>query len=268
MTTDPVMQSFTDDDLVLLHYGELDAARAVELRTALADDPALAARQAALARLLAQVDAAPIPQPGADLGARMWARVQPALGARQRVFGPSSFTPWAALAASLALVAVGVGFWSTELASPVVPPMSTVAADATAFTPAARERVLLTRVAHHLDGSQRLFTSVSNAGSASQTLVEARAWAQRVLAANRVYRNAAASAGEKRMVALLDAMEPMLIEIANAPESISHEELAFLQQRIEDADLLFRLRSAQKRIETRANQDAAPTVQASPRSDI
>ena len=44
------MQSMniTDDDLVLLHYGELDAARAAELRAAIADDAELAARLEAL----------------------------------------------------------------------------------------------------------------------------------------------------------------------------------------------------------------------------
>lgn len=262
--TASMKKDVSDDDLVLLHYGELDGARAAELRAAIASDPALAAREATLARTLARVDAAPLPAPGADLGARMWARVQPKLGAQPAAFAPAHWVPWAALAASLAVVAVGIGFWSVTPTSPVVPAMTTVAASA-AFTPAARERVLLTRVAHHLDGSQRLFTSVSNADT---ELAETRAWAQRVLAANRVYRNAAANAGEKRMVALLDAMEPMLIEIANAPDSISREELAFLQQRIEDADLLFRLRSAQQRFATRANQNPATAVQSAPRSDI
>jgi len=194
----------------------------------------------------------------------MWARVEPQLGRQQPAFGPVSWTPWAALAASLALVTVGIGLWSVAPTGSVVPTTTTAVASA-AFTPAGRERVLLTRVAHHLDGSQRLFTSVSNAGT---ELAETRAWAQRVLAANRVYRTAASGAGEKHMVALLDAMEPMLIEIANAPATISPEELAFLQQRIEDADLLFRLRSAQKRFATRANQNPATAVQSAPRSDI
>lgn len=263
------MTNFSDEELVLAHYGELDAAQAAALRAALARDPGLAARVAALAHTLAQVDAAPVPVADAELGARMWARVRPLLdekqGARHRAFGPTTWTPWLALAASVAAVAVGVRLWTTAPTSSVVPP-ATVAA--TAFTPAARERVLLTRVAHHLDGSQRLFTSVSNTEPSQSDLREVRAWAQRALAANRVYRSAAAGAGEKRMVVLLDAMEPLLIEIANAPESISREELAFLQQRIDDADLVFRLRSAQKRIETRANQGAATAVQPIPRSDI
>lgn len=264
--TEPTLD-FSDDDLVLAHYGELDAARAAALRAALARDPVLAARQSALEHTLAQVDAAPVPQADAALGARMWARVQPKLGTQRPAFGPTSWTPWLALAASVAAVAVGVRLWTTAPAGVVVPPAASMVADA-AFTPAARERVLLTRVAHHLDGSQRLFASVSNTEPSQADLGEVRAWAQRSLAANRVYRSAASAAGEKRMVVLLDAMEPLLLEIANAPESISREELAYLQQRIDDADLVFRLRSAQKRIETRANQGAASAVQPIPRSDI
>lgn len=259
------MREIADDDLVLHHYRELDPARAAEVREALAADPALAARFGALARALAAAGRAPMPEPAADLGERMWARVEPRLGAQQPAPGRAPWLGFAAAAGLAAVVAVG---WGLRGPAPVAGGPDAAAVAAVAFTPAARERVLLTRVAHHLDGSQRLLATVSNGEPTRADLADARAWAQRALSANRIYRNAAAGAGEKRMVALLDAMEPLLIEIANAPETMTPGELAFLQQRIEDADLLFRMRSAQNRIENRANQAAPAAVQPVTRSDI
>lgn len=260
------MRSITDEDLVLMHYKELDPSAAAEVEAALARDPVLAARYHALGRTLAAAGDADFPEPDAALGARVWARVEPKLGAQH---GADRFAvgrgPWIALAASLALAAVGIASWqglrpaATAGAGGEVVPMA-----GAAFSAEGRERLLLTRVAHHLDGSQRLFSTVSNGRSAQTDLESVRGWAQRALSANRVYRTAAASAGEKRVVALLDAMEPLLIEIANAPDGFAPEELAFLQQRIDEADLLFRLRVAQKRIEQRASQ---PANQAA-RSDI
>lgn len=260
------MHDIADDDLVLHRYGELEPERDAAVREALARDPALAARYRALVRALDAAASAALPEPDAGLGERMWARVEPRLEAAP----PASRAavgrgPWLALAAAAGLAAVVV-FGPGAIAPTPAPAAPALAA--AAFTPAARERVLLTRVAHHLDGSQRLLASVSNDQPSRAGLAEARAWAQRALSANRVYRNAAAGAGEKRMVALLDAMEPLLIEIANAPETMTPGELAFLQQRIEDADLLFRMRSAQQRIEARANQPAATAVQPTTRSDI
>lgn len=263
------MRDIDDDELVLYRYQELDPARAAEVRAALVDDPATAARFSALCRALAAAARAPLPEPAPDLGERIWARVEPRLEARSAA-SPVSRGPWLALAAAAGLAAVAVVASSGRIAVPGAEPEPGLAAASgqVAFTPAARERVLLTRVAHHLDGSQRLLASVSNGEPSRTDLADARAWAQRALSANRVYRNAAAGAGEKRMVALLDAMEPLLIEIANAPETMTPGELAFLQQRIEDADLLFRMRSAQNRIENRANQAQPRDVQAPQRSDI
>lgn len=256
------MHEIADDDLVLYHYQELDPVRAAEVRAALIADPAVATRFRALTRALTAAAAAPQPAPSADLGERMWARVEPQLGAQQIAFGRG---PWLAFAAAASLAVVAVVISGRVPLSATAPQ---VAAAAIAFTPAARERVLLTRVAHHLDGSQRLFASVSNGEPTRADLADARAWAQRALSANRIYRNAAAGAGEKRMVTLLDAMEPLLIEIANAPETMTPGELAFLQQRIEEADLLFRMRSTQHRIQTRANQSPTRDVQETQRSDI
>ena len=70
------MKTYSDDDLVLLFYGESDDS--VALREALAADPELRARYEALERVLAAVDL-PVPERPAAYGARLWARLQPRL---------------------------------------------------------------------------------------------------------------------------------------------------------------------------------------------
>ena len=83
-------------------------------------------------------------------------------------------------------------------------------------------------------------------------------WAASLVASNRLYRRAADRAGHRRIVALLDELEPLLLELAHsvpdgattgdtdsvASAKVAREELTATQQRIEEKDLLFKLRIA------------------------
>ncbi|HWN41434.1 MAG TPA: hypothetical protein VNW71_04400, partial [Thermoanaerobaculia bacterium] len=73
------MKTYTDDDLVLLFYGEHDDS--VAIREALAADPELRARYEALESVLSAVDL-PVPERPEGYGARVWARLQPRLEKR------------------------------------------------------------------------------------------------------------------------------------------------------------------------------------------
>jgi hypothetical protein len=237
------MDMFTDEDLILFHYGELDAARAAALHTALARDTALVARLADIERALGLADAMPVPRTPPDIGARVWQAIEPRLETRR----PASPRVWqvpAALAAGLALVAISFQVGRQTVEHPVVPTV-TVAAN-TGFSAATRERALVAQVAHHLEGSQRLLTTVANATPDAEALEAERKWARDLLVTNRLYRKAAVAADQKRIVQLLDAMEPVLLELANAPSDLDAEGLASIQKRIEDEDLVFRARSTNR----------------------
>lgn len=257
------MKKLSEDEMILHFYGEADDPAAIE--RALAADPALRAEFEKLKRELEALPQLETPEPAADLAARVWREIRPQIAPRRasiawprlrgdwrRAFAALTVRPGFALAAGLALVAaVGIGFLlgrgnrtptAVEAASP-------------ALSVQARERLLLASVSEHLGGSERLFAGIANASNDDRTaLVEQSRWAASLAASNRLYRRAAERSGQRRnrrIIALLDELEPLLLELANvgAESSTSVDELAAAKRRIDDNDLLFKLRVAGERLQ-------------------
>jgi len=110
-------------------------------------------------------------------------------------------------------------------------------------------------VAEHLERSERLLVEVSNdeAGELVPERAAERAWARDLLAANRLYRQSTEEGGRPRLAALLDELEPFLLELAHAPEEAPAGEMDDLRQRIEDRALLFKVRVVSRRLENPAD---------------
>jgi len=241
------VKSWRDDDLILHLYGE--HPRRDELARDLAADAALAERFAALARDLAPFDALEAPEPPEDLEVRVWAAVRPRLAQAPRhagwreLFALPSAWRLAALAATL-VAALAAAFWAGRQSVPAGETLS-AAEPAAALSAEARERLLLASLAGHLESSGLLLTDLANA-PAGGTLAEERPWAEALLASNRLYRQAAERAGQRRVVALLDELEPLLVELAHRSEA---DPLADLQHTIAQRDLLFKVRVVGGRLE-------------------
>jgi hypothetical protein len=236
-----------DDDLILYVYGE--AEKPEEIERSLAGSPELQARYETLQRVLAAVDAFPVPERPESYGARVWARLRPQLEApARRPWWP--WWPWWktgldlrwALTGLAAALLLAVGFFAGRL-WPGPEARTAEAADG-------RERILLAAVAEHLERSERLLVEVSNADAAG--LAAERAWARDLLAANRLYRQSTGQGGRPRLAALLDELEPFLLELAHASGATPAEELQDLRQRIDDRDLLFKVRVVSQRLENRS----------------
>jgi hypothetical protein len=237
------MKPLDDDDLILYLYGEAEDPEAVRL--ALESSTELRARCESLRRVLAAVDGAvPVPARGEGYGAEVWARLAPRLAREERPGRRLLAFPlrprWRAAGwAAAALVLLALGFslgrlWPRPAALP----------------PQARDRILLATVAGHLERSERLLTEVANAPDASGLAAE-RAWARDLLAANRLYRQSTRQAGRQRLAGLLDELEPFLLDLAHAPDGMPAEELADLRARIAGQALLFKVRVASDRLESR-----------------
>jgi hypothetical protein len=147
---------------------------------------------------------------------------------------PTGWFGWAALTTAVLVVAL-CGFLAGR-AFRATPDETAVAETLKALSPAARDRVLQAALADHLDSSQRLLLEVVNG---APSFDEERAWAETLLSANRLYRRAAEHAGQRRVAAFLAELEPVLTQLAEAPESF---DLRRSQQRIENGDLLFKVR--------------------------
>lgn len=245
-------------------YGE--HPQADELRSALERDPELARRLNEIVRTLDLARRVTVAEPAADFEARVWRRLRPALDApaprsRWTAFflgaEPLLGGAWrlAALAATLA-VAIG-GAYLAGRASVAIDPSREAEGSLppSAFNPDERERLLLASVGAHLGSSSLLLTDLANAPAAS-AVGEERAWAETLLAGNRLYRQAAQRAGQRRIVALLDELEPLLLEMAHAPAGASVNDL---QQQLETSDLLFRVRVLTSRLEAGSAERARPS---------
>ncbi len=230
------MKRFRDDDLILFRYGESPDAEAI--RDALADDPDLARRYEELERALAALDTVvpPAPEPGFE--AALWRRLRPRLAA------PAARRSWLELSAGWRLAAAGAavlalvagGFLAGRFAAPAAPADDPAGV---ALSAPARERVLLASVASHLGSSERLLANLVNHEDDASSDDE-RAFAAALLESNRLYRRAAERAGQRRIVALLDQLEPVLAELANAPAAGAP--LDDVRRSVEDDALLFKVR--------------------------
>ena len=244
------------DELVLYYYGEdgPDAARVA------AHVSACATCQASLEQLrqtLALVDTAPEGEPPAGYEATLWARLQDQLEASQpwwRRLTSDGPVRWA-MAGTLAAVLVGAflaGWLAREVAAP--PPAPTDASAAPV-----RTRVLIVAVGDHLERTQMVLSDVLNTGGLTGAeLVGDRARASDLVSANRLFRQSAALAGDASMDEVLEELERVLVEIANAPADLSAAELDALRERIERRGLVFRVRVLSD--DLRARQQDAPTV--------
>jgi len=222
-----------DEELILLFYGE--HAAAAEIERDLAADPELSRRYEALRRELLALDRVDAAEPRPGLEARIWARIAPALERRPRRFRvPSAWLGWGVLTTAVLATAL-VGFFAGRTLRPS-PTEQQAVATLKALPPEARDRVLQAALAEHLDSSERLLLEVVNG---APTADEERRWATALLSANRLYRRAAERAGQRRVAAVLAELEPLLMQIVDAPEA-SGSRLS--QQRIENADLLFKVR--------------------------
>jgi hypothetical protein len=244
-----------DETLILHYYGELPADEESGTDVHLSACAACRAEYARLQRVLAAVDAAPVPERAPGYEADVWARLAPRLPDRRAAW-------WAALAgwpgrwafagglAALVLAAFVAGrFWPAQPA----PERTQAASDESA-----RERILLVAVGSHLDQTQMVLIELMNAsGPDSADVSTARAQAAELVEDNRLYRQTAEGL-DPRVADVLDELEPTLVEVARSPRKLSEGDWQALVRSIEARGLLFKLRVVGQEVRDREEAAAAP----------
>lgn len=247
MTDRPSTGHLADDDIVLDYYGELEAAERDRVRAHLAwcADCQLVDRD--VRATLRLVDVTPAPEPPASFEREMWARIEPQLRRESpgrssttwlRALLPAAPVLWPRVAWSGGVAAAMVLAFVVGRAGRVVPPE----APATSFH-AARERVLDAEVGEHLERSQRVLTDLVNIDPATPVvLANDQERAADLVAAGRVYRRTADALGDKATSELLEDLERVLLDVANGSSAPTPREIESWRERIDQQDLVFRLR--------------------------
>jgi hypothetical protein len=265
-------QHYSEDDLALYYYGEARKPRQVELH--LESCAACKATYREIAGTLAMVTAPEVPERGDSYGLEVWQRIRHKLPEQEQGFGWfswlggfSGFSVAAAAAVLLIAAFVAGRAWQNQAnsASPANPSnAASVAASANATNADARQRILLTSVADHLDRSERVLTDVMNT-SGNSDISSAQRWADDLIATSRLYRQDAIDAGEQSVATVLDDLERSLIEIVHSPSQISAADLEQIRRRIDAAALLFKVRVMSDQLRQREQAPAARTLQTSTR---
>lgn len=258
-------QHLSEDELILHYYGETDRADASRVESHLSSCAECQRAKEKLARVMAMVDAAsPVEAP--DGFERIaWARLEPHLDRNNKSTLKSFFWfPQWALAGGVAALLVAA-FWAGRISGPTTP-----LTNANAVAQVEPESVLQTAVGDHLDRTQMMLVELVNAETDhADVLAGEQRRATDLVAANRIMLQSALRSGDAQIVDILEDLERVLLEIANAPADVSSKEMTDLQSRITDEDLLFRLRVIASEMRQRQLKDREagdPTMRKMPRS--
>lgn len=245
------MRHCSEEELVLHHYGESVDREEVERHLAACES--CRGEYEILRQVLAAADAVPVPPRPDAYPEQVWRRVE-AAAHRARSGWISWFAgPRLALAGTVAALLV-VAFLAGRLTGRREAELGPLAADA-------RERILLAAVGDHLERSQRVLIELVNTDvRGGVDLSGARPRARDLAADNRVYRRTAEEAGQPAIAGLLDDLERVLLELANAPETMTPAEFAELRRRIEGRGLLIKVRFVGEEVRERVRRPAWDTA--------
>jgi len=262
-------QHLTQEELILSYYGEPALG---DRTTHLEACDTCRGELARLAAVLDRVTPADVPEPGDDYEAQVWNRLNWRLrGEKKRE--RNAWMKWAAVAAIIVIAFAGGLLWNRKPQSSTpheliatstngntpssTNPNATVATTTNPNAPhgtnanganaAPRDRILLVVVGKHFDQSERMLVELTNITPSDDDdeafdIATEREKAEELLASNRLYRRTALDRGEDSVATLLDELEPVLMQIAHAPEDMSAEELRTIQKRVETRGLVFKLR--------------------------
>jgi len=256
----------TEDELILHYYGEMADAEEGSAAAHLSQCRDCHAQYRNLQRVLAVVDEATVS--GAELPEgferTLWARLEPNLQRdRPNLFSWFVHSPARLAWAAGVLLLVSGAFFAGRLSLRAPEAPGRTAGSAAQV----REGILLIDLSDHLDRSQMMLVELASAeAEGSLDVSRERARAEQLVAANRLYRQTAASTGDGAIVDFLDDLERLLVDLAASPEELSPEQLASVRRRIDTEGLLFKLRVLSS--EVRDRQKTAFQLRAGERSTM
>ena len=230
------MMHLSEEDLILLYYGEPGVP--ANARAHLAECPDCATQARSLAATLDECKNWPAAEPALGFEARLWRGVAARLPEKESRRPRLRLFAFAAALASLVVAAFVVGRITTHTAPPITAGLSSQA----------RERVLRISLADHLDRAEILLTNLSNG------IAPDRGRAADLVSEGRLLRSALMTSGDTGTLALVDDVERFLLEAANEPEHPADAEMTTLRRRIEDDSLIFKIRIIKANLRTRGQQ--------------
>jgi hypothetical protein len=232
------MNHLTEEQLILHYYSEEGDALAAEQH--LDECAECRSLYGSLQRVLNVVDSIPVPERGADYGAQVWHRIQPAVPARRWRWRP--LLDWRLAVAGVAMAGLLAGAFVIGRLYPAGqqarPMAKVVMAD-----PQHREQVLMVAMGDYLERSQLVLVELANAtpkGKLDISTEQERA--ADLVSDSHLYRQTAEHTGDAAVANVLDEVDRVMVEIAQGPSEVTPAELENLQRRLEAEGILFKIR--------------------------
>ncbi len=234
----------SEDDLVLHYYGEADHAAHLDSCSACRE------QFRALQSSLNLVDTLEAPAPPANIETKVWNHI----AATESIATPTGINWRWFLFPALATACLAIAFFAGRF---------TKAPDGvTAIAYLPQQAILRAQAAEHLERSKLVLLEIVHTdASATHEATLPRARAEELLSANRLLRRTAQSSGNARLAEMLDELERILIEIANAPDAPDAVLTNSLRARIRDQGVLFRLAITEKRITEKETENQSEVTE-------
>ena len=234
----------TDEDLIFHFYGEHPPADRARIDAHLGACVDCRRTWEEIGRTLQIADGADVPEPGPGFERIMWARVQAALPPPRSRWNWKVFVPVASAAALVIAFMGGVRFWSTRVEPQAGPTPAQTAAASLEEIQQTRERALFAALGDHLAQTEVLLTELMNTPVQAKTSFgDVRSTAGDLVASGRLYRTTAEQTGHRVIAAMLQDLEPVLVEVARSPEQVNSATVRSIRERIDDEGLLFKVRA-------------------------
>lgn len=235
------MTHVSEEQLVLFHYGDADDHGAIREHLEACD--ACLAEYERLRQVLDAVSDLPVPERGAGYGDEVWQRVHPQI-ATETSAKTTSIIPWRTVGwVAAAAAALVLAFLSGRLSQEPEPQPQLAQEDTV-------NKVLLVAMNEHLERTSMMLVELLNAdGNGTVRIGPEQSRARELVADNRLYRQAAKREGDKAMAMLLDQIERVLMEVANAPSEMPSEDYDIVRRDIKDDGLLFKVRVLQSHVD-------------------
>ena len=234
----------SEEALILHYYGETERADVAAVDTHLAECVACRSASDQLRGVLTLVETAAPVEARRGFERDVWARLEPQLDAKPVLVHRSAkreggwLPQWALAGGVAALVLAAFVAGRVSGGDPVG-----VTSDPAVAAEASSDRVLHAAVGDHLDRTQVMLTElVNNDADQIDVFASEQARASDLVAANRLIRQSATRSGDAGVADILEDLERVLLEIANAPADVTSNEWSDLKARITAQDLLFRVR--------------------------
>jgi hypothetical protein len=247
------MTHLTEEELILHYYGEDRGHADTDGHLAACAECSMLYRS--IVDTLQLVVAPEVPERDESYSVEVWSRIRGRLPVRRAPWWQAWFE-WDSLAMAAAVTSVVVVAFAAGRMWPRPEPVASVTRSS-AVDAGASDRVRLAAIGDHLERSERVLLDLVNAQGDRVDLSDQQAWAADLIDSNRLYRDAAAGAGDLFVANVLDDLERSLLDVVHGPSTMTPAELDDVRTRVDAAALLFKVRVLADELHER---EAAPIL--------